>query len=588
MLSEIISFLIAAFFAATAAFVAVTRRHKPSWKAGVILLLSCAEITFAYAMQSTLPDLASQTICYKFVYVGFAVCPTAFLWLAFYYAGVHRWLTWSRLVVLSVMPVVTVVMVATNEWHGWMWDRQSVEAIVRHQQFLSWETGGLWYWWFVGYSYCLWGWAAALLARLLVTSKGVYGWQSTVVLAAAFLAVGGTSADLFHISPFPPFVTTAVGLSSGIITAALSLTVLRRTDLLAVTRSALLDRIADAIIVVDADDLVAETNVAAVKFFPGFGARPLGKPLGSLVPELTSLSGGDEVREVEVRSGGTARVFNLRGARLTDPLSRLMGRVIVLQDVTERKRADDEIRVLNSDLERRVRERTEKLEIANRELEAFAYSVSHDLRAPLRLIDGFSRILVENDGGNPEPDTRHALEVIHRETSRMGLLIDSLLALSRFSRVALSVQRIDMAAMAAETFHSMMTAEECGRIDFVVEDVPFAMGDPVLLQQVWSNLISNAVKFSSPSGHPAITIRGVDGEGETVYSVTDNGVGFDARYASKLFGVFQRLHIDPRFPGTGVGLAIVHRAVQRHGGRVWATGEVDKGASFHFALPKSA
>lgn len=586
--TETITLLMSLSFAGAAVFVAVTRRHKPTWKAGVALLLACAELTLARGLRGLTPDLASKVFYYRFIMLGFTIAPTAFLWLALHYAGIDRWLTWRRLAVLSLFPVLTIGCIWTNEHHGWVWDPQSTATIVVQEQFLTRETAGVWYWCFLAYSYAVLLLAAALLVRLLARSRGVYGWQARGLLAAAALTIGAASADLFHFSPFRSFVATGFGLSAGILTAVLTLGVLRRKDLLAATRSAVLDRIADAIIVLDSADLVAEVNAAAFEFFPNMGPTALGRPLSGFVPELSSLPVDDQDREVLIHSGGADRVFNLRGAHMLDGQSRVAGRVVVLQDITERKRSDEAIRRLNSDLEHRVLERTQKLEIANRELEAFAYSVSHDLRAPLRLIDGHTRILVDDHRELFDADALHTCEVIERETCRMGHLIDALLALSRFSRAELKTERIDMASMAADSFEAMTTAEERRRIDFSVEVLPAAIGDPVIVRQIWINLLSNAIKFSSQRERAVIKVGAVDGATETVYSVNDNGIGFDDKYAGRLFGVFQRLQADPRFPGTGVGLAIVHRAVQRHDGRVWAHATTDKGAHFYFALPKRA
>ena len=264
----------------------------------------------------------------------------------------------------------------------------------------------------------------------------------------------------------------------------------------------------------------------------------------------------------------------------------------VAREITARKRSEDEIHRLHeelqkhaAELEQRVHDRTVQLEAANKELEAFSYSVSHDLRAPLRAIDGFSRIVEEDYGPRLDNEGRRVIEVIRQNTQRMGQLIDDLLTFSRTGRHALDPKRIDMAAMARTVFHEIVPEEEQSRYDFLCPPLPHIVGDASLMRQVWANLIGNAVKFTGRTDHPAISISARREDHEVVFEVADNGAGFDMRYAEKLFSVFQRLHSLEEFEGTGVGLALVQRIVARHGGRVWARGTPGEGAAFSFAFP---
>ena len=238
-------------------------------------------------------------------------------------------------------------------------------------------------------------------------------------------------------------------------------------------------------------------------------------------------------------------------------------------------------------LEAQVAQRTKALEGTNAELESFSYSVSHDLRAPLRAIHGFSRILLEDHNAKLDPEAQRLLAVIDQNTRRMGQLIDDLLAFSRLGRTDLSTGPVDMKELTQLVADEVQRGEagRDGSLEIRIDPLPPARGDRGLLRQVISNLLLNAAKFTR--GRPSATIEvgsQADG-GQTVYYVKDNGAGFDARYADKLFGVFQRLHSTEQFDGTGVGLAIVKRIVQRHGGRVWAEGAVNQGATFYFTLP---
>lgn len=239
----------------------------------------------------------------------------------------------------------------------------------------------------------------------------------------------------------------------------------------------------------------------------------------------------------------------------------------------------------SQELESRVRARTAELEAVNQELGAFSYSVSHDLRAPLRAVDGYARMLQEDCAERLGEEGRRQLGVVRDEARRMGQLIDDLLAFSRAGRQAMRAARVDMAELARNVAAEL--APEYPQAEVQVGELPPAAADPVLLRQVWLNLIGNALKYSARRPAPRVEIGGRANGAEIEYWVQDNGAGFDERYAHKLFGVFQRLHGAHEFPGTGVGLAIVQRVVARHGGRVWAAGRPGEGARFSFAVPVS-
>ncbi len=320
------------------------------------------------------------------------------------------------------------------------------------------------------------------------------------------------------------------------------------------------------------------------------------------------------------RSGKCFLHFQITPYKISDRGNK--GFVVHVQDITERKRAEEEIIKHRKHLEELVKERTtkledktktleksqqalvfltedvnetsaelenvnKKLEISNKELEAFAYSVSHDLRGPLRAISGFTRILMEDYVGKLDAEGKRLGGIIQQNTKKMGQLIDDLLAFSRMGRVSMSFSKIDMKEMANAIYHEATNAEARKRIAFTIADLPKAEGDTNMMRQVWMNLISNAIKFSAHRKPALISVSCQEEENRLIYCIKDNGAGFNMKYKDKLFGVFQRLHSEKEFEGTGVGLALVQRIIHRHGGEVWAKAEVDNGAAFYFSLPKN-
>jgi signal transduction histidine kinase/HAMP domain-containing protein len=293
--------------------------------------------------------------------------------------------------------------------------------------------------------------------------------------------------------------------------------------------------------------------------------------------------------EVKVRHAPSEsyRLIRLRVVPVLSDEGEVVEWMGAINDIEDQRRIEIELRTLNAELEDRVAVRTSALESANKELESFSYSVSHDLRSPLRAISGFSNLLWQDHKDHLDEEAQRKLGIIRGQAERMGQLIDDLLAFSRLGRKAMEPTELDMAELVENTFQRLHNGEDSS-VEFNVGKLPFATADRRLLEQVWSNLLSNAIKFSEREEKPVVEVGGIVEEAENIYYVRDNGAGFDPRYRDKLFGVFQRLHDESEFPGTGVGLALVHRIITRHGGRIWADSKPGDGATFHFSLPREA
>jgi len=369
----------------------------------------------------------------------------------------------------------------------------------------------------------------------------------------------------------------------------------RLRELAAVVQSA-----QDAIVSLTLEGNIRSWNAGAERIFGYSAEELLGRSLARLVPAdrlaehhaaFERLQRGERVETFEtvrLTKAGLPLAVSVSLSPLRDGSGRVMGASAIMRDISELKSAQEKILRLNSELEERVHQRTAALEAANRELEAFSYSVSHDLRAPLRSITGFTEALLQDEAAHLDEKGLSYLRFVRDAGIRMGRLIEDLMDLSRASRATLEVREVDLSALAGSVAHELAQQEPHRAIEISILPRLVSRGDEGLLRIALENLLGNAWKFTARQPHPKIEVGALQDNGSRVYYVRDNGAGFDMAHADRLFGVFQRLHAQEDFPGTGIGLATVQRILHRHNGRVWAEARVNEGATFYFTLPNWA
>jgi PAS domain S-box-containing protein len=408
-----------------------------------------------------------------------------------------------------------------------------------------------------------------------------------------------------HVLPNPEPMRNVQGVVIGTINMLVDITDRKQAERAMVHLAAIVMSSEDAIISKNLQGIVTSWNGAAERLFGYTADEMIGQPVSRLIPSdlqdeetgiLQRIGRGESIEQYEtirVRKDGTAFPISLTVSPLIDLHGRIIGASKIARNITEQKRVEEALRERDRTLTMvndALKKQAVALAEANKELEGFSYSVSHDLRAPLRTIDAFSRIVEEEHGPRLDDEGRRSLTIIRKAVGQAGELIDDLLEFSKLGRQGMTFRLVKMADLAREATDDLKIMQEGRQVDLTVGDLPSCLGDRRFLKLVWMNLLTNAFKYTKNREETRIEVGWMpdDASPESViYYVKDNGIGFNMAYAHKLFGVFQRLHRREDFDGNGVGLAVVQRIVQRHDGRVWAEGKVDEGATFFVALRKA-
>ncbi len=566
--------LVLVFAAVVAAWLAIHAWRRGVGGAREIAVLSAAVCVWnlGYAAEMASVGLEAKALWAVVEYAGIVTVPVAWFVFSLGYTGRARWVTRRNLALLAVIPLVTVTLMWTNGSHGLIWSRAMMDPTG---QFLIVERGPF-FWVHVSYSYLLNLLGSVFLVRTLMRSYWLYRRQVVALLVAVMAPWIANGIYLSGLNPWPGLDLTSFAflVSGGAV--AWGLFRYRFLEIVPVARAAVVEGMNDAVIVADPRDRVVDLNPAAGNVLGLSTSEAVGGDLSELAPELGALLdgfGAAEEAQKEVELGEGRRSYEMSLSALKDRMGRPTGRLLVLRDVTERKKVEEEL----------VRQKAQ-LAHANAELEHFAYLIAHDLRAPLRSIDGFSRILAEDYGDRLDEEGVGYLNRVRGATGKMAQMIEDLLDLAHLTRTTLRRETVDLGALAESAVAELRQGQPGRSLEFVAADGLVVEGDPRLLRVAVGNLLENAWKFTGKNADAKVEFGAERENGTMVYFVRDNGVGFDPAYTEQLFGAFKRLHTSEEFEGTGIGLAAVARVIERHGGRVSADGAVGEGATFYFTL----
>lgn len=573
ILSGVLSAVLAAY--------AWLQKEAPGARTLAVLMAGVSVWAVGYALESGAPGLDAKVFWAKVQYFGISAVPLAWLAFCVRYTGREGWLTRRNLILLAALPLVTLALAWTNGAHDLVWT-STVSDPSRPFPVLDIEYGPWFYLYWI-YSQVLILAGTVFLLPTLARSLRLYRRQGVALLVGVAIPWVANAAYVLGLVPVSGLDPTPFAFLLGGAALVLGLFGFRLLDLVPVARENVVEGMGDGVIVADPQDRVVDVNPAAAEILGRPASEAVGMTLAELAPAWKSAfeehrRSGGTISE-EVKGGGPEALdYELTLSTVVDRRGRRKGRLALLRDVTERKRAGEELARRAAELAR-----------SNEELEQFAHSVSHDLRAPLRSIDGFSRVLLEDHAGALDAEGVDYLARVRASARHMSTLIDALLDLSRMTRVEMRRTDVDLSALAREVADGLRRRDPEREVRFEIRENLTADGDARLLRVVVENLLDNAWKFTSREPEARIEFGADRGgeDGATVFFVRDDGAGFDPRYAGTLFGPFQRLHADDEFEGTGMGLATVARVVHRHGGRAWAEGEPGTGATFFFTLQET-
>ncbi len=535
-------------------------RDTPGAKELALLLAAVSVWSFGYGLEFPFTDLGVKVFWASVQYLGVVTVPVAWAVFALRYTGRGGWISRRNLLLLSVVPVMTLALMWTNGAHHLFWtsvgtDPSRTFLLVEH---------GVPFWIFVLYSYVLVAFGTFLMLSMILRSTNLYRGQGGALLAGVAAPWVGNGINLIGLNPFPRLDPTSFTFLISGAAVSWALFRFRLLDIVPVARDTVIEVMNDAVIVTDAQRRVVDLNPAAQNILRRLSSEVVGSPLARVEPGLDALLDvpGDEEeahKEISLGKDTERRDYDLALSSLRDRKGRTTGYLLVLRDVTERRRAE-------------------------RELEHFAYLIAHDLRAPLRTISGFSHVLAEDYSAALDEMGRSYLDRTRSAAQRMGEMIDDLLDLSRLTRSEMRRETVDLTSLATTIAEELREGNPERSTELVITEGLTTVGDPRLLRVALRNLLENAWKFTAGEQRARIEFGVASQDGYPTYHVRDNGAGFDMAYSGKLFRAFQRLHTADEFEGSGIGLAAVARVIERHGGRIWAEGEVGKGATFYFTL----
>jgi PAS domain S-box-containing protein len=598
------------------------RQHHVSGITGaipfIVLWLAVAEWSLSYALEIGGISFATKVFWGKMKYFGVVTFPFAWLSFSLLYTGREEWLTSRNLALLAIEPIITLLLIWTNDFHGLMWSK--VRLVASGPFFYRISSHGAWFWFHTIYSHLLLLSGSILLFRSLMNISRLYRKQIFAILVSLLAPWIGNILYVTGLNPFPFLDLTLFSIVVTGLAVTLGLLRFHLLDIRPVARGTLIENMADIVIVIDSQNRVVDLNPASLRVLGCKASEAIGQPTSKVLANWPDLV--ERYRDVmdirsEIMVGETEErhTFDLHISPLHDKRGHLTGRLVVLRDITLRKQAEEVLQRAHDELEQRVEERTTKLLVineqlkreiderkraeealkqktealarSNQELEQFAYVASHDLQEPLRMVTNYVQLLARRYKGKLDSNADDFINFAVDGASRMYTLINALLAYSRVGTRGKPFEPTDCEMILQKSLNNLkVTMEETSAV-VTHDSLPTVTADDSLLGQLFQNLIGNAIKFRGKEP-PLIHISASRNGSGWNFSIRDNGIGIAPEYAERIFVIFQRLHSREEYPGTGIGLAVCKKIVEYHGGRIWVESELGKGATFYFTLPREA